>query len=70
VRGVPKSCRPDDVLVRLDGSDVPNVHMSNLGEDGLRQLNAFIPSGLRPGFIDVNVVVFSDISQAVRVELV
>lgn len=51
--GLPEGAERGGVRVRLNGTDLPATFLSEPGRDGLRQVNALLPSGLEPGEAEV-----------------
>lgn len=49
VAGLPEGALKDDVTVWLDGDGLPALFLSEPDPQGLRQINAMLPSGARPG---------------------
>lgn len=70
VRGLPSGCAAGDVSVRLAGSELPCIFLSEPDPAGLRQVNALLPSGLAPGGAEVNVAAAGAVTPAVSVEIV
>jgi hypothetical protein len=70
VAGLPNSCEPDEVCVRLNGTDLPAIYVSSHDREGLSQVNALLPAGLGPGRASIAVVFDQKQSVAVEVELV
>ncbi len=68
--GLPGGCDRRALTIRLNGSDLPAVWVSNPDGDGLRQVNALLPVGLQPGRARVSVVCDGAESEAAEVELV
>jgi tRNA (mo5U34)-methyltransferase len=56
--------------VRLNGSDLAVVYISRADEHGVRQVNAMLPSGLKPGAATVTLTVNGAESAATNIELV
>ena len=70
VAGLPDPCDRAHVRVRLNGADLPAVFVSSHDREGLSQVNALLPAGLRPGPGWI-VLIFGDSqSEAVALELV
>jgi tRNA (mo5U34)-methyltransferase len=49
VSGIPEGAGRNDIAVRLNGADLPAIFLSEPDKQGLRQVNALLPSGLHPG---------------------
>jgi tRNA (mo5U34)-methyltransferase len=49
VSGLPESAARDGVVVWLDGDGLPAVFLSEPDPQGLRQINAMLPTGAQPG---------------------
>ena len=60
----------DDVTVWLDGDDLPAVFLSEPDPQGLRQINAMLPSGAQPGEYSVSLGFGGAVSAPVAVRLV
>jgi uncharacterized protein (TIGR03437 family) len=59
-----------DVLVLLNGLNLPAIYVSSADAEGLKQVNATLPAGLKPGKVKLRLQCAGDISAAVDVELV
>jgi tRNA (mo5U34)-methyltransferase len=70
VAGMPADALKDDVAVWLDGDDLPAVFLSEPDPQGLRQANAMLPSGSRPGDYSVSAGFGGAVSAPVQVRLV
>ncbi|HEY1757608.1 MAG TPA: methyltransferase domain-containing protein [Bryobacteraceae bacterium] len=70
VRGLPSACAARDVIVRLDGNDMPSVFVSESDSKGLRQVNAVLPAGLRAGKTSVTIAVETKVAEPVDVEII
>ncbi len=70
VSGMPAEAVKDDVTVWLDGDDLPALFLSEPDPQGLRQVNAMLPSGARPGDGSVSAGFAGAISEPVPVRLV
>ncbi|MGO4879808.1 MAG: methyltransferase domain-containing protein [Bryobacteraceae bacterium] len=70
VSGLPEGTVRDDVTVWLDGDDLPAVFLSEPDPQGLRQINAMLPSGAQPGECSVSVALGGAVSAPVAVRLV
>lgn len=68
VRGMP-AVPATEVCVRFDGYDLPSVYVSEEDTEGLRQVNALLPSGIAPGVVDVNVAAGRAVTPPVRMEV-
>jgi tRNA (mo5U34)-methyltransferase len=66
VRNLPNQ---SDVCVRLDGYDLPAVYIGELNSEGLQQVNALIPPGIKCGLAQVNVAGGSAVTPPVEIEL-
>jgi len=69
VSGLPDEAVRDGIAVWLDGDDLPAVFLSGPDPQGLRQINAMLPSGAQPGDYAVAVAVRDRVSRAVPVKL-
>jgi tRNA (mo5U34)-methyltransferase len=67
VSGLPADATRDAIAVWLDGDDLPAVFLSEPDPQGLRQVNAMLPSGARPGDYAVAVAFRDTVSEAVPV---
>jgi len=70
VAGLPEGAMRDDITIWLDGDDLPAVFLSEPDREGLRQINAMLPSGARPGERSVSVAFSGAVSPPVPVRLV
>jgi tRNA (mo5U34)-methyltransferase len=70
VSGLPEEAARDGIEVWLDGDDLPVVFLSAPDREGLRQINAMLPSGAQPGDYSVAAGIGSTISAPVPVRLV
>ena len=70
VSGLPEEAASSGVAVWLDGDDLPAVFLSQPDAQGLRQINAMLPSGAQPGGYTVAVAFQDTVSEAVPVRLV
>ncbi len=70
VSGLPDHADRSSVTVSLDGNDLPAIFLSEADLQGLRQVNAMLPSGTRPGEYTVAVTCSDAMSEAVPVRLV
>jgi hypothetical protein len=70
VSGLPEEAAMDGIAVWLDGDDLPAVYLSQPDAQGLRQINAMLPSGTQPGDYTVAVAFQDTVSEAVPVKLV
>lgn len=70
VRELPYVSGIEDVFVWIDGRELPAVFVSEPDSAGLRQVNALLPSGLKPGAVHVNAAAGNLVSPPVRVEIV
>jgi tRNA (mo5U34)-methyltransferase len=70
VSGLPDDAERGGVTVWLGSSDLPAVFLSEAGPDGLRQINAMLPSGAQPGDYAVSVAFLDAVSGTVPVRLV
>ena len=69
VRGLPRDSRAQDVYVRIDGRELPNVFISEPDAAGLQQVNALLPAGLSPGHVNVNVTTGDSVTPPVAITL-
>lgn len=49
VGGIAENIPISEISLRLDGADLPATYVSALDANGLRQVNAMIPTGTKPG---------------------
>lgn len=49
IGGIADDAPITEISLRLDGADLPATYVSTLDENGLRQVNAMIPTGTKPG---------------------
>jgi hypothetical protein len=70
VSGLPDQAARDVIAVWLDGNDLPAVYLSQPDAQGLRQINAMLPSGTQPGDYTVAVAFQDKVSEAVPLKLV
>jgi hypothetical protein len=70
VSGLPEEAARDGIAVWLDGDDLPAVFLSEPDPQGLRQINAMLPSGAQPGDYSVSAAFGGAISPSVPVKLV
>jgi tRNA (mo5U34)-methyltransferase len=68
VSGLPEEAAMDAIAVWLDGEDLPAVFLSEPDAQGLRQINAMLPSGAQPGDYAVAVAFRDTVSEAVQVQ--
>jgi uncharacterized protein (TIGR03437 family) len=69
VRGLPHR-RADDVVIRINGRELPSVFVSEPDSAGLRQMNALLPAGLPAGRVDINVAAGDSVTPPIQVSLV
>ena len=69
-RGVPDGCDMKGVLVLLNGMNLPAIYVSSVDAEGLKQVNATLPSGLPPGTFKLRLECAGDSSEPVDVELI
>jgi tRNA (mo5U34)-methyltransferase len=69
-RGVPDGCDVQEVLVLLNGMNLPAVYVSAADAKGFKQVNATLPSGLPPGKFKLRLECADNISAPVEVELI
>jgi len=70
VSGLPEEAARAEVAIWLDGDDLPALFLSAPDAEGLRQINAMLPSGTQPGGYTVAVGFQETVSEAVPVTLV
>jgi tRNA (mo5U34)-methyltransferase len=70
VSGLPEDTAKGAITVWLGNNDLPAVFLSEPDRDGLRQINAMLPSGIKLGDYAVAVGFLSAVSEAVPVKLV
>ncbi len=69
-RGVPDDCGVNQLLVLLNGMNLPAIYVSAANDEGVRQVNATLPSGLPPGTFKLRLECAGDTSAPVDVELI
>jgi len=69
VAGLPQGAEVQDVVVRLNGTDLPSTFLSQPDADGLQQVNCPLPGGMRPGPATVCLSVKGVESDSVAIEL-
>jgi tRNA (mo5U34)-methyltransferase len=68
--GIPDGCEMKDVLVLLNGLNLPAIYVSEKPDaEGLRQVNATLPAGLPPGKVKLRLECVGISSAPVDVEL-
>jgi tRNA (mo5U34)-methyltransferase len=70
VSGLPEDATRDGIAVWLGGNDLPAVFLSEPDPQGLRQINAMLPTGTQPGDYSVAVGFGGKVSSGVPVRLV
>ncbi len=70
VSGLPEDAARDSIAVYLDGDHLPAVFLSEPDPQGLRQVNAMLPSGAQPGDYDVSAGCGDAVSPPAPVRLV
>jgi tRNA (mo5U34)-methyltransferase len=70
VSGLPEEAAASNLVVWLDGDDLPAVFLSPPDAEGQRQINAMLPSGAPPGNCTVAIAFQDAVSEAVPVMLV
>jgi tRNA (mo5U34)-methyltransferase len=68
-RGIPDACDMKDVLVLLNGLNLPAIYVSKTDADGLKQVNATLPAGLPPGKYKLRLECAGQVSAPVESEL-
>jgi hypothetical protein len=68
-RGIPDGCDEKEVLVLLNGMNLPATYVSAADANGFKQVNAILPSGLRPGKVMLRLECAGNTSAPVDVEL-
>lgn len=68
--GLPEDAAKDSIVVSLDGDDLPAVFLSEPDPQGLRQINAMLPTGAKAGDRSVSIGCGGAVSPAVAVRLV
>jgi len=68
VSGLPEEAAMDGLAVWLDGDDLPAVYLSQPDAQGLRQINAMLPSGTQQSDYAVTVAFQDTVSEAVLVK--
>lgn len=69
VSGLPEDAAREAIAVWLDGDDLPALFLSQGDAQGLRQINAMLPSGAQPGAYAVAVAFQDRVSEAIPVRL-
>jgi uncharacterized protein (TIGR03437 family) len=70
ISGLPEEADRDGVAVWLNGDDLPAVFLSEPDPQGLRQVNAMLPTGAQPGDYTVSAGFGDGVSAPVPVRLV
>ena len=70
VAGLPEGAGKEDVAVWLDGDELPAIFLSEPDPQGLRQVNAMLPTGAQPGDYAVSAGCAGAVSLPVPVRLV
>ncbi|MGA2595007.1 MAG: DUF1698 domain-containing protein [Bryobacteraceae bacterium] len=70
VSGLPEGAAKADIKVRLGSEDLPVVFLSEADPEGLRQVNATLPSGAQPGAYSLSVGLGETVSAPFPVRLV
>ncbi len=70
VSGLPEDAARAGITVWLGSNDLPAVFLSETDPQGLRQINAMLPSGVQPGNYQVAVGFLDSMSGAVPVRLI
>lgn len=68
-RGVPDDCDAGQIYVRLDPANLAAVFVSATAPDGLKQINAMLPSGIPPGRTSLTLICNGAASESVDIEL-
>jgi len=68
--GIPLGCTCATLRVMVGDTAIPAVYLSPIDPDGLRQVNAMLPLGLRPGTVKVQLQYWGASSEPVEVALV
>ena len=69
-RGIPDSIEKKQLLVLLNGVNLPAIYVSATDAEGLKQVNATLPGGLRPGKFKLRLECGDEVSAPVDVELI
>ena len=67
--GIPNTCEMKQILVLLNGLNLPAIYLSEPDAEGLRQVNATLPAGLLPGKVKLRLECAGNVSAPVDVEL-
>jgi tRNA (mo5U34)-methyltransferase len=67
--GIPDGCEMKQILVLLNGLNLPAIYVSQPDAEGLRQVNATLPAGLPPGKVKLRLECAGRASAPVDVEL-
>jgi tRNA (mo5U34)-methyltransferase len=70
VCGLPRNSRAEDVVVLLDGKELPSIFVSDVDQEGLRQVNALAPSEIASGQATVRVAAAGAVTAPVKIEIV
>jgi len=70
VAGLPDGATRDSIAVWLDGDDLPATFLSEPDPQGLRQINAMLPTGVQPGDYSISAGFGDAVSAPVPVRLV
>jgi tRNA (mo5U34)-methyltransferase len=68
-RGIPDNCDAGQICVRLDPANLAAVFVSAAAPDGLKQINAMLPSGIPPGRTSLTLICKGAASAPVEIEL-
>jgi tRNA (mo5U34)-methyltransferase len=68
--GIPDGCEMKQILVLLNGLNLPAIYAGEPDAEGLRQVNATLPAGLPPGKATLRLECAGNTSAPVDVELV
>ncbi len=68
-RGIPDDCYAGQIRIRLDCADLAAIFVSAAAPDGLKQINAMLPSGVLPGKTSVTLICKDAASEQVEIEL-
>lgn len=67
--GIPDGCEMKQILILLNGLNLPAIYVSEPDAEGLRQVNATLPAGLPPGKVKLRLECAGNVSAPVDVEL-
>ncbi len=67
--GIPDDCDADQIGIRLEPASLAAVFLSETDPNGLKQINAILPSGIPPGTTSLTLICKGVASEPVEIEL-